>query len=94
MIVEPVVFHKLILTDLNSVILNLVGGAVSHKLHTCIHWSLCSWKNKMCFVIFKFKTYACRLKYQGHSENHSPFTFSFHHIKLVTIVTYSLFIRS
>ena len=31
-----------------------------------------------------------KLKNEGHDENHSLFTFSFHHIQLDTTVTYSL----
>ena len=31
-----------------------------------------------------------KLKNKGHDENHSPFTFSFHHIQLDITVAYSL----
>ena len=33
-------------------VLNLVGGTEPHKFYTCIHWTLRSWKNKMCVVNF------------------------------------------
>lgn len=33
-----------------SVVLHLVGGNEPHKFHTCIHRSLCRWKNKCVFL--------------------------------------------
>ena len=41
-----------ILDHVYTVVLNLVGGTEPHKFHTCIHWTLRSWKNKMCVVNF------------------------------------------
>ena len=44
----------------NPVVFNLVGGTESHKFHTCIHWTLRSWKNKMFVVIFFFYFYCSK----------------------------------